>query len=297
MLPRVDAAGAQPAHLLAHPLANSAGPQGPASALCGRRGPDRARGRRRCPRPSLAMEVTVIDACAAHQRRGAATRGPAALILAEHQYIMVEFELVGRRSSRRRLHYERQHRAGDQRGRSHGGRSRRGRHRREAERRAGGRRGPQGRGRHRGRRAVPHLRSGHLRGRRPGTQFPPTARDGAAGELAARAGSRRGGGTQRRRGRQTATTRCRRSGPSNTISTSRASAGPMWRRIACAPAAAGALRAGDGVVDGTISAALGINVQRDLAAICRLVERKIPVDPAALADPAQPFNAMLKAKA
>ena len=51
------------------------------------------------------------------------------------------------------------------------------------------------------------------------------------------------------------------------------------------------------VKDGVISAALGINVQRDLAAIRRLIERKIPVDPAALADPAQPFNAMLKAKA
>jgi len=49
--------------------------------------------------------------------------------------------------------------------------------------------------------------------------------------------------------------------------------------------------------DGVISAALGINVQRDLAAIRRLIERKIPVDPTALADPAQPFNAMLKAKA
>jgi hypothetical protein len=51
------------------------------------------------------------------------------------------------------------------------------------------------------------------------------------------------------------------------------------------------------VKDGVISAALGINVQRDLAAIRRLIERKIPVDPAALADPAQPFSAMLKAKA
>ena len=51
------------------------------------------------------------------------------------------------------------------------------------------------------------------------------------------------------------------------------------------------------VKDGMISAALGINVQRDLAAIRRLIERKIPIDPAALADPAQPFNAMLKAKA
>jgi len=51
------------------------------------------------------------------------------------------------------------------------------------------------------------------------------------------------------------------------------------------------------VKDRFISAALGINAQRDLAAIRRLIERKIPVDPAALADPAQPFNAMLKPKA
>ena len=50
------------------------------------------------------------------------------------------------------------------------------------------------------------------------------------------------------------------------------------------------------VKGGTISAALGINAQRDLAAIRRLIERKIPIDLAALADPAQPFNAMLKAK-
>jgi NADPH-dependent 2,4-dienoyl-CoA reductase/sulfur reductase-like enzyme len=49
--------------------------------------------------------------------------------------------------------------------------------------------------------------------------------------------------------------------------------------------------------DGVINYALGINAQRDLAAIRRLIERKIPVDAAALADPAQPFNAMLKAKA
>jgi len=51
------------------------------------------------------------------------------------------------------------------------------------------------------------------------------------------------------------------------------------------------------VRDGAICYALGINAQRDLAAVRRLIERKIPVDPAALADPAQPFNAMLKAKA
>jgi NADPH-dependent 2,4-dienoyl-CoA reductase/sulfur reductase-like enzyme len=48
--------------------------------------------------------------------------------------------------------------------------------------------------------------------------------------------------------------------------------------------------------DGVVSYALGINAQRDLAAVRRLIERKIPVDAEALADPAQPFNAMLKAK-
>jgi 3-phenylpropionate/trans-cinnamate dioxygenase ferredoxin reductase subunit len=46
-----------------------------------------------------------------------------------------------------------------------------------------------------------------------------------------------------------------------------------------------------------LSYALGINAQRDLAAVHRLIERKVPVDPAALADPNQPFAAMLKAKA
>jgi NADPH-dependent 2,4-dienoyl-CoA reductase/sulfur reductase-like enzyme len=51
------------------------------------------------------------------------------------------------------------------------------------------------------------------------------------------------------------------------------------------------------VKDGRITYALGINVQRDLAAIRRLIERNIPVDAEALADPAQPFNAMLKVKA
>ena len=50
------------------------------------------------------------------------------------------------------------------------------------------------------------------------------------------------------------------------------------------------------VKDGVIAYAVGINVQRDLAAIRRLIERRIPVDPEALADPAQPFSAMLKAK-
>lgn len=45
---------------------------------------------------------------------------------------------------------------------------------------------------------------------------------------------------------------------------------------------------------GGISYALGINAQRDLSAIRRLIERKIPVDPEFLADPAKPFAAMLK---
>ena len=50
-------------------------------------------------------------------------------------------------------------------------------------------------------------------------------------------------------------------------------------------------------MDGSVlSFALGINVQRDMAAIRRLIERKIPVDADALADPGKPFAAMLKAK-
>jgi 3-phenylpropionate/trans-cinnamate dioxygenase ferredoxin reductase subunit len=46
-----------------------------------------------------------------------------------------------------------------------------------------------------------------------------------------------------------------------------------------------------------LSYAIGINAQKDLAAVRRLIERRIAVDPAALADPGQPFAAMLKAKA
>jgi 3-phenylpropionate/trans-cinnamate dioxygenase ferredoxin reductase subunit len=48
--------------------------------------------------------------------------------------------------------------------------------------------------------------------------------------------------------------------------------------------------------DGVVTHAIGINAQRDLAAVRRLIERKIPVDAAELADPSKPFNAMLKAK-
>jgi hypothetical protein len=41
---------------------------------------------------------------------------------------------------------------------------------------------------------------------------------------------------------------------------------------------------------------MGINAQRDIAAARRLIERHIPVDAAALADPTQPLAGMLKAK-
>jgi hypothetical protein len=39
---------------------------------------------------------------------------------------------------------------------------------------------------------------------------------------------------------------------------------------------------------------MGINAQRDLATVRRLIERRVPVDAAALADPARPLAAMLK---
>jgi NADPH-dependent 2,4-dienoyl-CoA reductase/sulfur reductase-like enzyme len=41
----------------------------------------------------------------------------------------------------------------------------------------------------------------------------------------------------------------------------------------------------------------GINAQRDIAAARRLIERRVAVDPADLADPGKPLAAMLKAKA
>ena len=48
------------------------------------------------------------------------------------------------------------------------------------------------------------------------------------------------------------------------------------------------------VADGRVVGALGINVQRDLAVVRRLIERGIPIDAAALADPTQPLSGMLK---
>lgn len=49
------------------------------------------------------------------------------------------------------------------------------------------------------------------------------------------------------------------------------------------------------VADGVLAYAMGINAQRDLAAARRLIERRIKVDPAALADPARPLASLLKA--
>src|SRR5579863_4561288 len=43
------------------------------------------------------------------------------------------------------------------------------------------------------------------------------------------------------------------------------------------------------IADGAVAYAMGINAQRDLAVARRLIERRIPVDPAALADPARPL--------
>ena len=48
------------------------------------------------------------------------------------------------------------------------------------------------------------------------------------------------------------------------------------------------------ISDGRLAYAMGINAQRDLAIVRRLIERRVPMDPAALADPAQPLAAMLK---
>ena len=49
--------------------------------------------------------------------------------------------------------------------------------------------------------------------------------------------------------------------------------------------------------NGRLVYATGINAQRDIAAARRLIERQVPVDAAALADPSQPLTAMLKQRA
>ena len=48
------------------------------------------------------------------------------------------------------------------------------------------------------------------------------------------------------------------------------------------------------VSDGRLVYAMGITAQRDLAAARRLIERRVPVDTAALADPTQSLASMLK---
>jgi 3-phenylpropionate/trans-cinnamate dioxygenase ferredoxin reductase component len=51
-------------------------------------------------------------------------------------------------------------------------------------------------------------------------------------------------------------------------------------------------------LDGSaIAYVLGINAQREMGPARRLIEQRVPVDPAELADPSKPLNAMLKAKA
>jgi 3-phenylpropionate/trans-cinnamate dioxygenase ferredoxin reductase subunit len=48
------------------------------------------------------------------------------------------------------------------------------------------------------------------------------------------------------------------------------------------------------VADGKLASAMGINEQRNIAAARRLIERQVPVDPVALADPSRPLAAMLR---
>ena len=51
------------------------------------------------------------------------------------------------------------------------------------------------------------------------------------------------------------------------------------------------------LVDGVLRYVMGINAQRDLAAARRLIERRVEVDAAMLADPARPLASLLKASA
>jgi hypothetical protein len=45
---------------------------------------------------------------------------------------------------------------------------------------------------------------------------------------------------------------------------------------------------------GVLSYALGINAQKEMAAVRRLIERRVPVDPRDLADPTRPLATLLK---
>ena len=151
-------------------------------------------------------------------------------------------------------------------------------------------------GRHRGRRSWPHVRSRDLRRRRLHA-LSGTAGAGAAGELAARAGARRGRRPQRR-GRRPAY---------NTAPSYWSEQFDMYIQGVGWPLANPSERVrrplGDGAalifeLDGPLIAyAVGINAQRDIAMVRRLIERRVPVTAADLADPAKPLAQMLKAKA
>jgi NADPH-dependent 2,4-dienoyl-CoA reductase/sulfur reductase-like enzyme len=67
-------------------------------------------------------------------------------------------------------------------------------------------------------------------------------------------------------------------------------------RRALAGAAAGTAQITFDLVGAHIAYALGINAQRDIATTRRLIERRITVDQAALADPTKPLADLLKAK-
>ena len=143
------------------------------------------------------------------------------------------------------------------------------------------------------RRSVPHLRPGDLRRRRRDalsrTAWPHPAR-----RLAPCAGSRRGRRKECSRRQAKSTTRCRRSGRSSTIFICRASAGRGRSRASTSTARWASAASLVFQIEGThLIYALGINAQRDIATARRLIERRIAVDPADLADPSKPLASLL----
>ena len=180
----------------------------------------------------LGIEVTVIEFAPRIMAR-ACDEETGAIILAEHQHHGVEFDLSASVTQVTRA-ARRHHRARNQRRRTVRRRPRRGRHRREARRRARGSRGPRRAGRHRRRRAVPHLRSRIF-------SPPATARASPGPQGAVRlenwrhaqdhgaVAGRNAAGAQRQLQHRAVVLVA-----SSTISTSRASAGPIRRRRRCA---------------------------------------------------------------
>ena len=234
----------------------------------------------------LGIKVTVIELAPRIMAR-ACDEETGALVLAEHQRHGVDIRLayVGRAGD---TAIGRATRAHTDNGDGHRCRPGRGRHRRAAEH--GTRRSSRARGagRHRRRRAMPHLRSDHFRGRRRNALSRAGRtwcgwRTGAMPRTMARPPA----GMPPARPRPIAWRR--RSGRSNMISTFRASAGRSRRRRRIRRKLAGKGTLLLETSDGVLTHAIGINAQRDLAVIRRLIERRVPVDPAALADPGQPF--------